>query len=248
MRSELETFIASVPDFDSISAGAQNDYLAYYILKIEGADIFSARGINKLRSDLHLPPYRTSQSLSEGSKPGRKQKYLRKPLGYGLVRPLLTKFDSELGNRPTSIIVSTELRTLISALPSGHQRNYLTEVIGCFEAKQFRGAIILAWCLAYDILKTWIFKNKLSEMNNSMSSWKTPITLSKFEDMEELTERKIIDTAKVAGIIGKEKHKILVSLLDKRNSFAHPTGRTISPAITESFIEEIVGEIVKVYL
>jgi hypothetical protein len=149
--------------------------------------------------------------------------------------------------RPTRVVLATQLASLIGALPIGPRREYLQEALGCFESRFHRAAIVLTWCVAYDAIRAWFFANQTAAFNRIMSTWKRPKTIEAITDFDELTERAVLDTAKEAKVVTREQHKALVSLLDRRNSYAHPTGRAISDAAAEAFVEDAVQEVVMVF-
>lgn len=78
-----------------------------------------------------------------------------------------------------------------------------------------------------------------------MASWKVPKRIQRIEDFDELGERVVIDTAKTATALTKEQHKQIVALLDQRNSFAHPSGRKVSPALAEAYLIQIMDEVIQ---
>ncbi|MGH8755486.1 MAG: hypothetical protein ACREU0_06630, partial [Burkholderiales bacterium] len=190
---------------------------------------------------------RTAQDLSKRArnKNGLPARFVKKKRGYALERTAREEIKRLIDARPSKQIVSTEIMRLLSGLRSELRKNYLEEVYGCFQSNFLRAAIVLSWCVAFDSFREWLYRNHLGPLNSTMAKWKKPIKILNLEDFEYLTERTVIDTAKEAGIVGKETNKILVSLLDRRNSYAHPTGRTISISAAETYIEEVINEVVK---
>ena len=57
----------------------------------------------------------------------------------------------------------------------------------------------------------------------------------------------MIETARKAGVLTKEQFKLLKRLLDDRNSFAHPTTRTMTPAMAEVYIESVLKDVILVF-
>ena len=79
-----------------------------------------------------------------------------------------------------------------------------------------------------------------------MGTWKTPTTLTRLQDFDETigSESKVLNTAKAAGALTKEEHKLLTALLDERNSYAHPSGRKVYPPAAEAFLTRIIDEVI----
>jgi hypothetical protein len=132
----------------------------------------------------------------------------------------------------------------LAKLADPNLREYLAEAINCFDSNYFRAAIVMAWCAGYGILRAYLFNRHLTALNTAMASWKTPRTIAKVEDFDELGERVVLDVAKGASAITKEQHKQLVALLDQRNSFAHPSGRKVSAPIAEAYLTQIIDEVI----
>ncbi|OOG55930.1 hypothetical protein B0E47_08745 [Rhodanobacter sp. B05] len=81
-------------------------------------------------------------------------------------------------------------------------------------------------------------------MNSEISTWKSPKKIQSLDDFQELTEGTVIETARKAGMVTKEQFKLLKRLLDDRNSFAHPTTRTMTPAMAEAYVESVLKEVI----
>jgi hypothetical protein len=149
--------------------------------------------------------------------------------------------------RPAARNVSAGLRGTLGAIGDPAVKSYLEEAITCFEHNMLRSALIMTWCVAFGLFRSWLFRNHLAQLNAAMSAWKTPFQITKLDDFQDLTEGTVIDTARKAGLISKEQQKTLKGLLDQRNSFAHPTPKIITPSMTEAYIEAVLGEIVPAY-
>jgi hypothetical protein len=204
--------------------------------------------ISSLRSALRLAPYsRISSYLSENSAKSRykpRPKFVKLRAGYALERSYATSLASEYLGRPGAKQVASGLRSTLAAASDPAITAYLEEAITCFEYKQYRSSLIMSWCVAYGLFRAWIYRNHLASLNTEMSKWKSPKNIQSLEDFQEHTEGSIIDTARKANIISKEQFKLLKRLLDDRNSFAHPTTRSITPATAEAYIEAVLKDII----
>lgn len=245
-----DIFIAGIEGFESLPAAIQTDLLVLYLSKHGGAVDVTASTIASLREALHLAPQtRLPQYLSEhtrkrGPKAG---KYVKTKAGYVLERGYSRALETDFAGRPAAKHISASLRGTLAAVGDPAVRAYLEEGVGCFEHNYLRSSIIMGWCVAYGLVRAWLFRNHLSGLNTAMASWKSPYQIAKLDDFQELTEAVVLDTARKAGILTKEQHKTLKQLLDQRNSYAHPTAKPVSPSATEAYLETVVKEILPTY-
>jgi hypothetical protein len=248
--STPEDFIASIPRFTEMSATEQLPYLIYYLTQHAGVAGVSATRLNAFRTETHLPSYnRTSQFLSErtkkvGTAPAL---FVRGKEGYVLTLAERSRIASIVTGRPTAKAVAEDLHNTMSAIVDADVQGYLEEAIGCFEHGFFRASIVFTWCAAYSVFRSWVFSKHITALNTEMATWRTPKAIRSVDDFQEHTEATIVTTARTAGILTKEAEKRLKSLLDERNSFAHPSARTASSSIAEAFIEKAIKEVITIY-
>lgn len=239
---EIGDFINSIADFYEVSAAQQVDYIVFHLMEHGGRNSLTARMIEEAFEKSHLPKYgRTAQYLVDAVK---KKRYVKLATGYALCRPERDAIRKKVGE-PAAAKVNPTLRTLIPSLKSPNSQDYLEEAIRSFEAICYRAAIVMTWCLVYSEFKSWLFSNHLSALNAQMATWKNPKAIGRIEDFQDFVESQIIDTARAAKIIGKELHKNLIALLDKRNSLGHPTGKHVSDTVAQAFIEECVHDVLQ---
>lgn len=243
-----DEFIHSINGFDGLEMAVQCDLLAYYLLNHASVTGVTGAGICSLRSALHLPPYaRASAYLSENSVKSRSKprpRYVKLSTGYALERSYASSLATEYFGRPGAKQIASGLRATLAATSDPAIIAYLEEAVSCFEYKQYRSSLIMSWCVAYGLLRAWLYRNHLASLNFEMSTWKAPKSIQSLDDFQEFTEGAIIETARKAGIISKEQFKLLKRLLDDRNSFAHPTTRNMTPAMGEAYIETVLKDVI----
>jgi len=249
---ELDKFLSRVENFTSLPDAQQNLILAYYVQAVRdpsanGKQPIAVSEINSLREHLLLPEYTTASQFSIATaKIGsvRPQLVKAKIGGYFLERETFERLAKQYGQRPVAVSIKSDLSKHLVSLKNDQLKEYLTEVINCFDSKFYRASIVLAWCAAYAIFREWLFAKHLVALNAQMATWKTPQRISKIEDFQDLGEAVVINSAKTASVITKEQHKQLIALLDQRNSFAHPSGRKISAPIAEAYHTQILDEVI----
>jgi hypothetical protein len=124
----------------------------------------------------------------------------------------------------------------------------IQETQRCIESGACRAAMVMAWCLAYDHLRQWIFSNKnrrlpafngvLTTKNRTKTQLYDPITA--YEEFDDLGERFVIDIAYEAKLFPKQKHQVLVNGLTDRNHFAHPNSRGATLESAVGYIDNLL--------
>ena len=245
-----DAFVASIDGFDKLPAAIQSDLLAFYLLTRGGATFVSSATIASLRTALRLtahnrlPAYLSEQTRKRGK---RKPQYVKTKEGYVLERGYAAQLEQTYLGRPATRQLATSLRGTLAAINDPAINSYLEEAVAAFEHDHRRAALILTWCVAYGLVRDWIFRNHLAALNAAMATWKNPVSITKLDDFQELTEATVLDTARKASLISKEQNKTLRQLLDQRNSFAHPTTKPITPAMVEAYIDTVIREVLPAF-
>ncbi len=106
-------------------------------------------------------------------------------------------------------------------------KEFLKEVIDCFEIGANRAAITMTWILAIDHLFAYILTHKRTEFNAALSKDKgVKITsVSQRDDFTEIKETKFIELCRAAGIVANDVRKILDQKLGTRKLVRAPFRR-----------------------
>lgn len=105
----------------------------------------------------------------------------------------------------------------------------------------------MAWNLAYDYIRRWVFDNRLAEFNRGLARvgpLKAPIaTYDDFFEKDAPNERNVIDAVAhmdSGPIIGGELRDHLVQYLRYRNKYAHASEKSASAAKTNAYVEHLI--------
>jgi hypothetical protein len=243
----ITEFVASIQNIGTFTHTERIKLFAWYLLRYQKKTVFTAADISKCFEETTLAPPSSISPFLNSLETRRRKFLIRSGNGFALEHTIVVEFDKRYGQRPSAIVVRSGLTAHLSKVTDPALIDYLTETIGCFEHGHFRASIVMGWCAGYAILKVWLFSGHAGALNAVMATWRPPKTLPRIEDLEEHTERCVLDTARTAGVLTKGQHKHLVELLDQRNSFAHPSGRKISPALAEAYLIQIIDEVVTKY-
>jgi hypothetical protein len=244
-RDLLEASVRRVDGFGELSFVDQTAFLVYLLTVTLGAKSVTGQAVEAVRSQLKLAPGASAKYLSIHSK-GKSKRFLKRNPGYVLTRTEEERIALSLG-RATAVTTSISLRQHMAGISDADLRAYLDEAVGSFEHGFFRAAIVMSWCAAFSVFRDWIFNKNVTTFNAQTATWKKPKSITVISDLDELSERVIIDTAKQASVISSNEHKVLVHLLDQRNAYAHPSGRSVSAAVSEAFVQQVIDEVLKKY-
>ncbi len=146
--------------------------------------------------------------------------------------------------------VSERLRDLAgAAVLNDAQQRLLEETILCLECGAYRAAVVMGWNLAYDVIRRWVFANKLDPFNQQLTTQyqdrngkPTYTPIQKYEDFSagKPSERTVIDTCYFAGIIGEKLRDELRQCLRRRNEYAHASTRSPTAQQANAYIDDLI--------
>ena len=126
------------------------------------------------------------------------------------------------------------------------QQTLHAEVCRCIETGAYRAAVVMAWNLAYDFIRQWVFDNELDKFNQTLTTkyaQEHPNALQDYEEFftrDRLGEYIVLHTAREAGIIGGRLFDKLVHYLRERNKYAHANSAVATKSKTNSYIECLI--------
>lgn len=252
MNGKLEAFALQIPELSSKSAADLIGHFVYFITVLEGESVATAAGVERCFEVLRIQKYSNiSTYLSRHSKRGGSGKFIKISGGYHLCRTVQLEIQKTLHSGPSKIETSHLLRGLVPRLSDNIDRQFLQEVIDCYEIGARRASIVMAWLLAVNHLCTYIYVKELPAFNAVLSrntDKRVKISaISKIDDFSEIPEGKLIEFAKSANIISNDVRKILDTKLGIRNTSAHPSAVSISEVKATDFIIDLVENIILKY-
>jgi hypothetical protein len=153
-----------------------------------------------------------------------------------LVDDLLERTTGDDNNDFFIVLNDNEVIDKLASLKrvKGSDRDMMIrEVVRCLESGASRAAIVIAWCLTFDHVRSWIFSSKENRLkafndvlitkNRTKDKLHDPIV--DYEDFNEHDERYILTTAYEAKLFVKRHNQVLVTALTDRNHFAHANSR-----------------------
>jgi hypothetical protein len=136
------------------------------------------------------------------------------------------------------------LNDLLVRVTEKGKRAYLEEALICFGHKAYRGALIMAWNLAYSDMVDRIYASGLEKFNSQVGTHNFKRKIVDRSDFSDLKESDVIKISRAAKLISGETLKLLEEKLGKRNSAAHPSGKVITVVSAEEVIVDLLENIV----
>ncbi len=117
--------------------------------------------------------------------------------------------------------------------------------IHCFEAKQYRAAVVFSWAGAVALLHKKVFTTKLAEFNAEATrrdaKWRTA---KQQDDLGRMKEHDFLDVCEAIGILGKSVKQVLQSqCLVERNGCGHPNTLVIAENSVANHIEKLIKNV-----
>ena len=244
----IKEFADQFEDFSAWDGRKQVDYLAYFLIALVGQPSFSAREMAEAFDILSMKPYsRIAPYLSEHANKGKGGKYIKVGKEYGLERSIQEQIRKLVEDEPKKIRVSQQLSDLMGKVTDPQEQSFLKEAKDCYRVAAFRATIILIWILVIHHLERFILgdKNALEEFNRALAKNpdKKVRVISKHEDFSELSEVRLIELMRAAGLISNDVRKLLDEKLGTRNSAAHPSALIFDGHKATEFSSDLIQNV-----
>lgn len=242
--NDLDAWVASITDFSKKGIPAQTEIFAWYLHEAQGNERFSTADIADCFDKTHLPrPANTSSTLAKlaAKRPAR---VIRDKQGYRLSASARQDLQSAFPIRQSTAMTTKLLSDLLVRVTEKNNRAYLEEALICFGHKAYRGALIMAWNLAYSDVLDRIYATGLDKFNSQVGTHNFKRPIVNRLDFADLKESDVIKIARAAKLISGETLKLLDEKLGKRNSAAHPSAKVITVVSAEDFISDLVENVV----
>ena len=168
---------------------------------------------------------------------------VRTTSGWELTTPGLNRISELAGPLGKASVphVASSLRQLLGVLTNVDTKAFVLEAIECFEARQFRAAVVLSWVGAVSVLHTLILSSYLTAFNAEAfkrdAKWK-PAKSS--DDLSRLREKDFLEILQAVSAIGKNVKQELDKALTLRNGCGHPNSLKIGESTVAAHIELLV--------
>jgi hypothetical protein len=137
--------------------------------------------------------------------------------------------------------VASSLRAQLVKITNGDTQRFVEEAIVCFETRQYRAAVVLAWVGAVSVLQNYIQANSLAAFNAEASRrdtrWKHAKTV---DDLGRMKEHDFLEVLESISVLGKNVKQELQKCLQLRNGCGHPNSLQIADHKVSAHIEDLI--------
>ena len=162
-------------------------------------------------------------------------------------RAAVQKLLGSEGQTPTAG-VSNDLRNAVNGLSDANARAFVLEAIACFEARQFKAAVVFSWVGAVATLYDHILKAHLASFNAEAGrrdkNWR-PAKIA--DDCTRMKEYDFLQVLESISVFGKSVKTELEAALKLRNGCGHPNSLKVSEHRAAGHIESLVLNVFSVY-
>jgi hypothetical protein len=140
---------------------------------------------------------------------------------------------------------SRSLRGHADSLTDPLTKSFVMEAIQCFEAKQYRAAVVFSWAGAVAMLHKHVFSKKLVDFNSEASRRDAKWRIAKQQDdLGRVKEHDFLDICESLGVMGKNVKQILQNeCLMLRNACGHPNSSLIAENSVAAHIEKLIKNV-----
>jgi hypothetical protein len=242
---KAEAFYEKIPDSGALAKSQLVDYFIYFLTVEEKRAVASITEIERCFVHCHIPKLARIVAYLRESSGGKKPHLMRREGGYVLSRARREEISASLGN-PRKVQVSADLRKVLAKLPEeGQRKDFLSEVVACFEVGANRATIVMCWNLAMDVLFDHILASKLAGFNAELAKAKLRVAqITTKDEFSDIKEERFLELCRAASIINNDVRKILGEKLGIRNTAAHPSNVKVQPSKAIEFVDDLVANVI----
>ena len=216
------------------------------LLAITPADPLPIREIRK-RCALAGIPKLAKANLSDVLAEGRGTA-ARTPQGWELQESGIVRVRELAQAANVNLVVthsSHSLRGHADSISDSLTKSFVMEAIACFEAHQYRAAVVFSWAGAIALLHQRVFSTRLVEFNAEASRRDAKWKIAKQQDdLGRMKERDFLDVCETLGVLGNNVKQILQNeCLTLRNACGHPNSATIAENSVAAHIEKLIKNV-----
>lgn len=136
----------------------------------------------------------------------------------------------------------------VNAVADPERKRFLQEAVACFEAKQWRAAVVFSWVGAAHILQEHVFGKHLAAFNaagvaltgSGSPKFKDFKQIKSMADFDSLKEADFLQIGQDASVISKSEKAELKERLDLRNRCGHPNPIVVGEHAAANHIEVLI--------
>lgn len=169
--------------------------------------------------------------------------------GWELLEPGMMRVQELAQEAKVNLVItnaSNSLRAHADVLTDPQTKSFVMEAITCFEAHQYRAAVVFSWAGAVAVLHQHVFRNKLREFNTEGArrdpkKWRE---VKQQDDLGRTKEHDFLDICEALGVLGKNVKQILQNeCLALRNGCGHPNSMAIAENSAAAHIEKLIKNV-----
>lgn len=149
-------------------------------------------------------------------------------------------------NSPVSKVAGS-LRAHLSKIKSSDTAAFVEEAIACYEAGQYRAAVVLSWVGAISLLQNHVIDtpgilsafnaNAVARFANAKHPW---IAAKTTDDLGRMQESDFLMILEKVSVIGKNVKQELETCLKLRNACGHPNSYHLGEHKASAHIEDLI--------
>lgn len=159
----------------------------------------------------------------------------------------VAKLAGPLMSTPIPLVASA-LRAHLVKIADSDTQLFVEEAVVCFEARQYRAAVVLSWVGAISVLQNYVVNHRLADFNVEAhkrdTKWRTAKTA---DDLGLMKEDSFLDVLQAISVLGKNVKQELKKGLTLRNGCGHPNSLKLAEHKVSSHIEDLMLNVFAVF-
>ena len=198
------------------------------------------RSVSDIREQSRSAGLRIPKSWNVSTILGRtKGLAIRTPHGWELSESGKQHLRSNgLVSNPVPQELASDLRSHLDRIQDEDTRAFMSEAIGCYEARFHRAAIVMSWVGAVSILRHIVHRDHLIDFNTALKRMNARSkNVKSVDDFTKIKESEFLDRIASISVIGPDTKRQLNECLSRRNTCGHPNSTRFGERTVAHHIE-----------
>jgi len=247
MAAAFAEFVDEVGNFSALTPTDKIVHAMWFLHRRQSIESVANRMLKACFDEIHAVPPDFSVYLPRmaAKKPPL---VLKSASGFRLEGEVRKRLDDRLGESQATIQISKLLKEVSAQVTNADEKTFVDEAFRCYRVGAFRASIVMAWNLAYDHLRQWVFleANRIAAFNDALAKKypKKTLAILQMSDFEDLKEFEFLEVCQSAKLLSKNLVEMLKEKLKRRNAAAHPSSVRFTQAQADDVITDLITNVV----
>lgn len=247
MPEKFSEFVEEIGNFSALTPTERIVHAMWFLHRRRSMESVVNRVLKTCFDDIHAvaPDLSVYLPRMAAKKPPL---VLKSSSGYRLEGQVRKRLDERFGESQATIQISKLLKDVSAQVSDADERSFVDEAFRCYRVGAFRASIVMAWNLAYDHLRQWVFADadRIASFNAGITKKypKKPVEIMQISDFDDLKEFEFLEVCQTSKLLSKNLVEMLKEKLKRRNAAAHPSSVRFTQAQADDVITDLITNVV----